>query len=125
MGGRGRRGVEADPGASALFTAFNSNLVAIGAGGLAFSKAIGLAADSVRAIASSEVEFAKLDAALANSGKLTDDYREMLDRLAQSRSQKPSVDNEKYLGVFTTPRGLFFSSPIEGRKWFADRPWRE
>jgi hypothetical protein len=61
-----------------------------------------LAADSIRAFAASEVEMAKLDAALANSGQLTDAYREKLAKLATERSGKTGIDDEKYLGVFTT-----------------------
>jgi hypothetical protein len=61
-----------------------------------------LAADSIRAFAASEMEMAKLDAALANSGQLTDAYREKLAKLATERSGKTGIDDEKYLGVFTT-----------------------
>ena len=71
----------------------------IAAGASAAAVAVGAC---IRAFSASEVEMAKLDAALANSGQLTDDYREKLSKLATERSGKTGIDDEKYVGVFTT-----------------------
>ena len=63
---------------------------------------VSLGSASIQAFRAAEVEQAKLDAALANSGKLTDEYREKLSRLASVRSQATGIDDEGYLKVFST-----------------------
>jgi len=90
------------PGVGASSRALNGAAPIVGGSLLAIGAGLKLAADSIRAFAASEVEMAKLDAALANSGKLTDVYREKLSKLATERSGKTGIDDEKYLGVFTT-----------------------
>ncbi|MFZ4774636.1 MAG: hypothetical protein ACOYM3_04690 [Terrimicrobiaceae bacterium] len=90
------------PGVGPIFSAVNGSALGIAAGIAVVTKAFSLAGDAVRAFAASEVEMAKLDAALANSGNLTDAYREKLSKLATTRSGKTGIDDEKYIGVFTT-----------------------
>ncbi len=93
---------ESIPGVSSFYTALNGSMLGIAALGYGVSKAFAVAGQSIRAFAASEVEMAKLDASLANSGQLTDEYRKKLEKLASKRSQKTAIDDEKYLGVFTT-----------------------
>jgi len=90
------------PGVGPLLTALNGTALGVGAAVSGIATAFRMAGDAIRAFAASEVEMAKLDAALANSGKLTDDYREKLSKLATERSGKTGIDDEKYVGVFTT-----------------------
>ena len=93
---------EAIPGVSSFYTAFNGSMLGIAALGYGITKAFSVAGQSIRAFAASEVEMAKLDAALANSGQLTDAYREKLSKLASARSGKTGIDDEKYVGALTT-----------------------
>lgn len=90
------------PVVGSFFSALNGATGYVGAGLLAIGAGFKIAGDSLRAFAAGEVEMAKLDAALANSGQLTDAYREKLEKLADSRSRSTGIDDEKYLGVFTT-----------------------
>jgi hypothetical protein len=90
------------PGVGPILTAINGTAGMVGGVMLGVSAAFKLAGASIRAFAASEVEMAKLDAALANSGNLTDAYREKLAKLATERSGKTGIDDEKYIGVFTT-----------------------
>ena len=90
------------PGVGPIFQAINGSMLGIAALGYGVTKAFSLAGQSIRAFAASEVEMAKLDAALANSGQLTDAYREKLSKLASARSGKTGIDDEKYVGALTT-----------------------
>ena len=90
------------PGVTSLMDAAGGHLGALGVGVLGVVKSFELGLDAVKAFAAGQVEMAKLDAALANSGQLTEHYREKLEKLASSRSQATGIDDEQYVGMFTT-----------------------
>ena len=90
------------PGVTSLMDAAGGHLGALGVGVLGVVKSFELGLDAVKAFAAGQVEMAKLDAALANSGQLTEHYREKLEKLASSRSQATGIDGEQYVGMFTT-----------------------
>lgn len=60
------------------------------------------AAKAVSEYAESEREMAKLDAALANSGKLTAEYREQLQGLATDLQNSTGIADEKWTAALTT-----------------------
>jgi hypothetical protein len=105
LGVRGRIGrvvgeaVNEIPGVGRVTRAFNGAGGAIGA----TVAALGLAAEgirrSVKEFAAAEEQYAKLDAALAQTGLLTDGYREQLNNLAGELQKTTGVADDEWLGV--------------------------
>lgn len=71
------------------------------AGIAAVAAGIGVAAESVKEFMGAEESFAKLDAALARSGQLTDDYRTKIAELAGELAKTTGIDDDEWIGVIT------------------------
>jgi biopolymer transport protein ExbB/TolQ len=63
--------------------------------------ALGVAKKGIEEFAQAEQQVAKLDAALAQSGQLTDDYREQLQDLAGELQKTTGVADDEWIGVLT------------------------
>lgn len=95
-------GLSSIPGVGGVFRILNGSLMGMAAGGYAIAKAFKFAKDSISSFAVGETSLAKLNTALANSGNLTESYKNKLEALAASRSKSTAIDDRKYIGVFTT-----------------------
>lgn len=80
-------------------SALNGTLGAASAGLGAFALVMGGAKKAVEEFAAAEKEVAKLDAALAQTGYLTEEYRARLQALAQELQDTTGVASEEWIGV--------------------------
>jgi hypothetical protein len=76
-------------------------LGALAAGFAAIAGAIEMAKEGLKEFAAAQEKVAGLDAALAQTGQLTDEYREKLQELAEQLQSTTGVADEQWLGVLT------------------------
>lgn len=90
---------------SGLFTKLSAGGAAAGLGGILATLGTALAGVAVAGVhefAKSEEAVARLDAALAQSGNLIEDYRKRLQDLASQLQATTSIADEEWLGVLRT-----------------------
>lgn len=68
----------------------------------ALAGAFEVAAESIKAFSAAQEKQVGLDAALAQRGQLTEDYREKLQELAETLKESTGIDDDKWKGVLTT-----------------------
>lgn len=78
-----------------------SALAAVATGATAVGTAFHIAAKGVKEFAETELEVAKLDAALAQVGKLTDETREKYQDLANELQSATGIADERWIAVLT------------------------
>lgn len=97
----GLAGITEQAKAGATSGGLFGNAIAGAAAKLAtFAAALKLAKDAISAYAEAQQASAKLDAALAQTGQLTDAYRERLQALATQLQKTTAIADEQWLDVF-------------------------